>query len=100
MNWPQVKSHVDGPEGHEVERWGIQPEIQAVGSERRQEKMLTQEKSLLLTQREQTREANGKRTHAIQGATTVDTPQGPLSPQVTLEMQRESIPSTAISPHF
>lgn len=46
------------------------------------------------------REASWKSTGAMKGPMTMDTSQGPLSPQLPLKMQGKSIPSTAISSHF
>ena len=36
VNWHHMKNHMDSPEGHEVEWWRSQSEIQAVGSERKE----------------------------------------------------------------
>lgn len=84
VNWHHGKTRVDSPEGHEGERWRRQPEIQAVGAERR-ENDHTRAATLPDPERAE-RGANGKSARAMQGAKTVDTPQA-RSSSITLEMR-------------
>ena len=84
MNWHHTQTHVGSPEGHEGERWRRQPEIQAVGTERR-ENDHTRAATPPDPERAE-RGANGKSARAMQAAKTVATPQA-RSSSVTLEMR-------------
>ena len=97
VNWHHMKNHMDSPEGHEVEWWRSQSEIQAVSSERKEN---VHTRAVNSSWPRESREKPMGRALRQGRELRLWTPCRGVHLLLPLEMQRKSIPLTAISPHF